>query len=492
MSAVILAAVMDVLLLAQASLSPVGEWVRTALEEAHAAAVEIEDPYHRAQALAQIAEAEVVADQADRARETLEKAAAATGNVRMQPLAAWALHDIAFALAKTDDLAGAEATAERITDSTLRDAVLAHIAEAHRTAGDLVAAIAAARKISNTERQGRALREVVSKQISMGDLAGALLTARSIVHGQQNALALGDVAIAEAKEGNLEVARSLAMRIRDTAFRARALSEIAAAQAEGGDVAGAMKLAEEIREPLPRAEAFARIAAVRSRRGTNSHEAFAYALRTAQSARSSPARAVALIEIARAQVSARDFSGARETLSNAVRDVSSLREGELRVSLLGRIVPLQARCGAYAQALAVARQVTDPSLRPLLMRDVVAIQAESGDVDGAIAAARGISDPQDAVAAFFGILRIQSQSESASEQRKTVLLALEKARQISNPAAHAGALGALAAALMATGDAQTAQMIFDEARSSAASAPEPQQRAAAYARIADAVAPRNH
>lgn len=465
-------------------------WARDALTRALAASQDIEDPFHRAQALAEIAEASVAAGDVDLAHLNLQQADVEAGHVSEEALRAWAQHDIVMARIKVNDLSAAEATADAIQDARLRDIALASISDARRSARDLPGAMATARRIQDPARQGMSLRSVTLMQLAGGDLSGALATARSISHSQANALAVGDVAAAIARDGSSSEAWLLAARIRDNAGRSRAFVEIAAAQASNGDILGARNAIEHVDDKLDRAEAVARVAAVRSELAPNeAHGMFAQAIAAANSARGSVARKCeTLVEIARAQSVAKNNEDALVTLTQVTARLREVRKESDRITLLSRIAPLQARAGDFAGAFATAMRADDPSLRPLLVRDIASYQAERGDVAGAIAAARNLDDRPAAAAAFFGILRAQARDKEG--MHATLAEALSSVRVIGNPELRAGALGSLAAAQILDGNIEAARSAFAEAMTTAAGADRGQQQAAVYVRIADALANR--
>ena len=354
-------------------------------------------------------------------------------------------------------------------------------------------ALVAARRIQDAARQGRVLRAVVIAQATAGDIEGALATARSIAHPALNALALGDVVAVLAKEGSLGEARLLAARIRNDQVRSDAQAEIAAAQANGGDKDGALATAARIEDKFSRASALARVAASRVSYADSglARELFAQAIALARNARGTADRkCFALVDIARAQIVAREIAAARESLRLALAVLPDVKRNSDQFALLAQIAPMQARVGDHAGAMATAWRVDDPSLRPLLVRDVATSQAESGDVAGAVRAARSLEDGPAGAAAFLGILRVQSQARDSAGMRSTIATALQTVRVIQGEEFKAGALSALAAAQLLVGDRDGALLLFDEAMNVAAQLQPAPERAAAYARIADALAER--
>ena len=473
--------------------APPGSWARDALTRALAASEDIADPFHHAQTLAEIAEAEAIAGDPDGARTLLARAVDVAQKVDEDALASWALHDIALAYIKANELNAAESTAEKIHDLRLHDVVLAAVVDARRGARDLPGAQTTARHIRDTARQGQSLRAIAILQATEGHFSDALVTARSIQHSQVNALAIGDVAAALARDRGFEEARSLVLGIRETQYRARGLVEVATGQASTGDVTGALTVVNLIEDKLARAEALARIAALHASTIPDaSRDLFTQALASLANARGTAVRRCdTLIEIARAQVIAGDIAASTVTLKRVFAELSKVKNESERLNLLSRIAPVQARAGDFEGALSTAMRAEDGSLRPLLVRDIAASQAEKGDVAGAVAAARSLDDRPAAAAALFGILRVQSQAHDSAGMQETMRATLQAVRFIGNAELRAGALGSLAATHVLEGDVTTGQALFTEAMNTAATLDGGQQRAAVYARIADSLADRH-
>lgn|GEM_PF-1053311 len=466
-------------------------WVHTALTRAADAAGEISDPFHRAQAFAEIADTHAATGGLDAAREHLRLSAGAANQVDNDALASWARHDIALSFVRADDIAAAETMAATLRDIRMRDAVFGHIVEAQRTAQDVPGALAAARRISDPAEQGQSLRAIALLQANTGDLDGALATARSIVHAGVSAQALGDMAGAFAKDGDFEHAHQLAARVRNAQRRDRAFADVAAAEAEAGNIKGALTTVERVEDKLARAEALARIAAARANYGAPSEARgmLAEGIATVKRTRArSYRKGEVLIEIARAQLAIRDGAAATEALSLALANLAGVQNAA-RLALISRIMPLQAKAGDFGGALKTALRADDPSLRPLLVRDLATAQAEAGDVAGAVAAARGLDD-ESAAAAFFGILHAQLKANDVAGMLVSIDAAMRTVRAIRGTELRAAALGGLAAVQVAAGDSEAASRTFDEALAAAAAAEPGRQRSAAYARIADAVANR--
>jgi tetratricopeptide (TPR) repeat protein len=468
-------------------------WARDALTRALASSNEIGDPFHLAQTLAEIAEADASAGDMDLARANLKLAATAAERIDGEPLKAWALHDIGVAYVRANDFAAAEATALQIHDVRLRDAVFAVVADERRSSGDVPGALTSARRIQDTARQGQTLRAIANFQAARHDFDGAMVTARSIVHSALNSLALGDVAAAIARDGGFDEARQLAGRIRDSQHRSRALALVGAVQAEAGDIKGALVTLDQVEDKLLRAEALGRLAAARTALApAEARATFTQAIAMVTGARgSSNRKCETLVEIARAQVVAGEGPRAVETLQKVLVDLPNVRREADRLALLGQIAPLQVRAGDFAGAFATAMRAEDPSLRPLLVRDIAASQAERGDVAGAITALRALNDRAAAAAGFFGILRTQSMNHDTAGMRDTIASALQTVRFIGSPELRAGALSSLAAAHAMDGDLEAAHAVFTEAMGTAAALDPGQQQAVVYARIADALADRH-
>jgi len=193
------------------------------------------------------------------------------------------------------------------------------------------------------------------------------------------------------------------------------------------------------------------------------------------------------VEIARAQSSVRDMAGARQSLKLAMASLDEVKRESDRLSLVAQIAPMQARLGDHAGAMATAWLAEDPSLRPILVRDVAAYQAEAGDIAGAVQTAGALDDRPAGAAAFFGILRVQSQERDSPALQTTIEAALRTVRLIRSDELRAGALGSLAAVNLASGNVEAARGLYEEALSVAARTEAGPSRAGAYTRIADAL-----
>jgi tetratricopeptide (TPR) repeat protein len=339
-------------------------WARDAAAQALSASVSIEDPFRRAQSLAEVAEIESSLHGAVAAVSILQRASDSAGKIDNPSLAGWALHDIAIAYVKAGALDEAQKIAETLADAKPRDAVLASIVSARRAARDIPGALAVAQHMQDAGAQGRELRTLVIAQAAAGELDAALETARSIGHSAFNALALGDVVAALAKEGRIEEATQLAFRIRNDLVRGDALADVAAAQLRLDDSSGALSTVEKIDDKLARASALAKLAEVRASLGaiSASRELFARSIALARGTRASAERrCAAFIDIARSQIAARELPAARETLQLALGALPGVKRSGARLSLLAQLAPMQGRVGDHAGAMATAGKAEDAS-----------------------------------------------------------------------------------------------------------------------------------
>jgi tetratricopeptide (TPR) repeat protein len=475
---------------AQAAEGDGAQWARSALAQAVVASSDIQDAFHHAQSLAEIAETHAALGNNAAALPLLQLAVDSAGKIESEALASWARHDIALAYLKAGEVTRAEEVAEDVADLRLRDSVFVAVVDARRADRDLAGALSAAHRIQDAARQGHAVRSIVITHANEGDTDAALATARSIVHPTFSAMALGDVTATFAKQGSFKEARMYAVRIRDARIRSAALAEIAATQADAGDLEGALAAAKQVEDKFSRAVALSRVAAARVRfhGSASGRELFTQAVTLASKARgATERRCYTLIEIARAQISVGETSAARDTLQRASAALTGVRRNSDLLAMVQQIAPLQARIGDHGAAMATAWRAEDSSIRPLLFRDVAASQAEAGDVAGAIQAALALEDRPAGAAAFFGILRAQSQARDAPGMQTTIEAALRTVRVMRGDELKAGALASLAAAQLVVGDADAAQQIFDEAMSVASRSDAGPTRTAAYARIADAL-----
>ena len=112
---------------AQAAVGDGAAWARDAAVQALSASAGIQDPFRRAQSLAEIAEIETSLDGAAVAVSILQRAAESAGKIDNASLAGWARHDIALAYVKAGELD----LAQNISSA------LAKLAEVHESRGSI-------------------------------------------------------------------------------------------------------------------------------------------------------------------------------------------------------------------------------------------------------------------------------------------------------------------------------------------------------------------
>lgn len=460
-----------------------------ALERAAAAADAIENPFRRIEAHADRAVAHAVAGDEAGARNALQSAHAALGDVGVQALRDWSMHGIALAWIRLADFTAAQSALLGIVDASVRDSGYEALAARQARTADYEAALATARLVRDERSRAGVLRDIASVRADKGDLAGALTTARSIGDPVMSALALGDVAAAQAKDRDVSGARSLAARIRDAELRSRALTAVAVTQMEAGDVAGAEATADLIGDARERDGAFARIARAQvafDARGARARlESIAPRLERARAR--AEWKAVALRDVGEAWLAAGDADRAQKALTKAADAASGVRDASLRNALLGRIARVQARAGDVDGALATAARLQVPATQALVVRDVASAAAQEGEDRHALRAAHTLPDAHGRVAAMLGALGVQVRAERTEAARQT----LEAARSVlssAEPSAFgSGARAALAVALAKMGE-EGADTLLEEAFAVAEKVPASADRSAAYLAVAAALA----
>ena len=462
-------------------------WRSAALSGAMQTAGAIDDPYRRAEALASIARTQAAVEDAGTTNRTINQALAAANNVNETEFRGWVLHDIVLAQIAVDDLHGARATAMLIEADRPHGAALAALADFDLRAGDLEAAQRAATKIRDSDARSEVLRQIVAVHASRGELRAARSELRAIKEPFYQALARGDIAVAEVKMGNIEGAHELAARAPRSA-RADVYSRVALARIMANDLRGGLETLQKITDVEDHALVQGRIAVVRAEAGEKdaARQLFADAIGSTGAAASSPHKAMTLAQLSRMQAAAGDSAGAKDTLRQARGEADRLPAGEERDEVLEYIARGQARAGDAAGALDSALQVQDRVARALLVRDAVTLQKDATSAS-ASAASAGFDDPLIETAALFGVLGVQLMRKGEPMSPDTIDAARAAVRKIDEPQLKPAAFAALAAARTRTGDAEASAVIFQEALDAVAVLDRPDQRAAAYLRIVNAL-----
>lgn len=263
---------------------------------------------------------------------------------------------IAQAQAISGDIAGARQTAISQSTQLWRVKTFAGIAEAlarygkpDQAAGFAVDAAAALKDLRDPGAADAAAGEVAGVLAAAGLVSEALALAAEPTDMVTRSFAHMAVARALADAGRLAEADEAFGRIEDTRPRGMALWSLAKARARHGDLEGAEALLEDIRMPLARNQATA--------------------------------------DIAGFQAAAGDLQGALDRIADLPPEFH--RGRGLRI-----IVESLIYAGQLAEADEVLAGLGDDSLRHGLTGRMVAARAETGDVPLALAMARAAEDPR--------------------------------------------------------------------------------------------------
>ena len=231
--------------------------------------------------------------------------------------------------------------------------------------------------------------------------------------------ALRGIAGAQAEAGRFDVALDTASLIADDYLRTGAWRQIAVAWARAGDREAAGKLLDKV---LQAAAAFKNVHLI---------------------------RVEALIATAEAQAQIGDVPGALKTAVS----VGNLHG---KAEALRNIALVQAKGGDVKGARETAETITDEKIKAQAFRNIAMAQAEKGDRDGALHTAAGIRDPYLKAAAFRKIAVAPAIVKDRAGTRGILKQALDTAMTIQGENEKADALGGIAMAFLAVGDASEA------------------------------------
>jgi tetratricopeptide (TPR) repeat protein len=470
-----------------AAASDPAQWRQLALERAIGAAEQIADPYRRAETFASIAKAQIVVGVTPHG--AIAQALAAAQKVSQAEFKGWVLHEIVLAQIAADDVIGARQTLDLITADRPHGAAAAALAHVQIRGNNLSAAQATAMSMRDTVAQGEILRQIAAIQAARGQLDAALETARPIRDGFYQSVAFGDVAVAEIRRGNVQRAHDAAARARRF-YRPQVYGRVVLARYERGDVSGALETLQKIDDDLYRAAVQGRITTAQDSGLTADHskrmftEALSLALAVPDK---EPRKGVVLSQLARMQAISGDAVQAREILSQALSAANALTQGPDRDDALEAIARSFVRAGDMSGAFSTATLVAERTTRALLIRDIVMMQGE--DEAAVLEAIRsaGLGDPLAETAALFGVLGAQLTRSGRAVSLATIDAACEAVRSIQEVQLKPAAFSALAAARVNSGDLNGGWAIFQEAISVAEQVDRPDQRAAAYVRVINAL-----
>jgi RNA polymerase sigma factor (sigma-70 family) len=279
-----------------------------------------------------------------------------------------AIEAVGRAEARAGDVTAALKTADALKHQPLsRAGVLDELALAQAKAGDRKAAAESLEEslrlnvatLADAGQRASARAGAAVRQAEIGDVVGALKAAAAFGPGDRSAI-LGQIAVVQAKKGDVSGAMRTLGDIPEAGTRARVMLDIATAQGVGLDRAGAEKsllAAADIAGTLQWAAGAAlhdNIRAVRAGVQVATGD-IPGALTSAGAVTSDRARCMALLEIARAQLKAKNAKAALDTLGRAMKAADGYPEGEANQGGIITLVPAWALIkGSVASRVAAA------------------------------------------------------------------------------------------------------------------------------------------
>jgi hypothetical protein len=178
----------------------------------------------KAEALVEIARAQIVAGETTGAKATLKRAFGEVAKVKEDPERLTLLSRIAPLQARAGDYPGAFSTAMRAEDASLRPLLVRDIAAAQAEKGDVAGALAIARTLDDRAAAAAALFGILRVQSQAHDASGlretigmTLEAVRVIGSAELRAGALGSLAAAHAREGDVEGGQAVFAEAMNTA-----------------------------------------------------------------------------------------------------------------------------------------------------------------------------------------------------------------------------------------------------------------------------------
>ena len=441
--------------------------------EATAAAREIEPRTTKQETLCAIAAAQMEARSAEQARQTFAEAIADVAASKNRDSAMYDLSAIAHAQIEAGLLSEALATTQRIDDAALKASAFSAIAATQAEQGSalqarrsLADAIAAMQAVALPDAKVGLLCRIATIQGQIGDsdqanqtLAEAVAIAGRIRRPDAKVTALCEIATAQAKVGQLPLARAtfskaLAMAREvegDELSKSWVLQGIAVAQAETGLTTEALATAREIEQADAilrtfrgnamgdafgaNAEAFTAIAAAQAKAGR-----FADAIATARRIQDARRKALALHEIAAAQVEAGKPDQARQTAGEASEAVLLIADVGEKGDFPVLLSHAQREAGLVAEALVTGRLIESPDSRAVALGWGAVAQAERGQTEDArktanevLTAAQVVEDAEEKASDLGIVALAQAKAGLEDQARRTFSEALATAETIGYP-----------------------------------------------------------
>lgn len=204
-------------------------------QEALPIAMQVRNPYLKAEALVEVAKAEARAGNCNAATTTLETA------VRIL---------------------------QEQTPNYIRSLLLYEVSKVQADLRNIPAAVQTAQKINELRFRKLAWRHIAVAQAELGDISTALETLSSLeLEPEERQISLASIAVAQARGGDTAGALETLAGLDESLWRARALKRIGLAQLEAGNVEGALEIAGSTNDPSARMVLMEEIARVKGSQG---------------------------------------------------------------------------------------------------------------------------------------------------------------------------------------------------------------------------------
>ena len=360
---------------------------------------EFSDREGKAGAMADLSLAQVRSGDLSGAQVTITQALKLARRIRNEGKRAWVLGRIAEGQVRTGDLPGARDTTQQalalaqvISIEKLRVGMFAVLVKARIEAGDFEQAVEIASTIDDQDMRDGALAEISKTQAETGDIAKALEVARTIDSEDVREGVWAEIAKVQAQAGAIAQAFTLAQTITDKEQKIRGLSAVAEELAKLGNTTDSRKLTQTFaakEQQVGRQAILATgLVAAWSTYGCVIDQALTLVLNGLESSFHAKDYVTCLVDIAKLQAQAGDFTGARKSFSQAFTAAQALPEedhyeGWNRHEVLSDIAKEQAGAGDVEQAIALVQTFTPQEIQARPMADIAQTQAETGDRAGA-------------------------------------------------------------------------------------------------------------
>jgi peptidoglycan hydrolase-like protein with peptidoglycan-binding domain len=423
------------------------DWAQQARAVVVGAKPDLEVLKARAESCYQTPEPACLIVEAEHAAESVEK-----DNLRD-----WALSDVIQAQARIGQADQALRVARVISDPRSVIAALSGIAVSLARAGRVEEALAAAQQVPDAKLRDKALRAVAEGQLAAGRPDFAEVTVSLIEAPHERLPTLVATAHAYLAHGYGDVAHGLAMeaeRLADSItaelFREWALGEMASLMAAVGEGAKANMMIARIGSAKNRVQALCDIVIVELRSGRE--ERARQTLEVAESTMKAISRPE---ERQQARACLAASHAALTEFDEALKQARGIEFGYMHSFVLSRIVLAMARNHQMVEALRLVDSVQDMKLRINAYVTLSRIARQGGDEDGAarlnsqaIALARDLSNPLDKAFVLADLATAQAAGGDGAAGRATLSEAVGVAAEIADPWARARALSKAASALV--------------------------------------------